>query len=124
MAASHGSAGTPRGPVTTSIASSPQWAGEEPSSYAKRTVTGHTSQCLDMTGNGTYLFDFGPVPASFNYPSARGLAFDWPLDPHFSMLPANRPARTVTQRGKRYFQIGFTVAGFSSPYSGYRAWIN
>ena len=33
------------------------------------------------------------------------------------------PPRTVTLRGKRYFQVGFTVFGFSSPYSGYRTWI-
>ena len=79
---------------------------------------------LDITGNGTYLFDFGPVPASFDYPSSpRGLAFDWPSDSRFSVVGANTATRTVTLRGKPYFQVGFTVSGFSSPYSGYRAWI-
>ena len=44
VAASHGSTGTPRGPATTSIASSAQWAGEGPSSNVTRAVTGPTSQ--------------------------------------------------------------------------------
>ena len=123
VAASHGSVGTPRGPATTSIASSAQWAGERAQLVREKDGNWtYESMPLDITGNGTYLFDFGPVAASFNYPSGpRAIAFDWPSDSHFSMLPGNRPARTVTQRGKRYFQISFTVAGFSSPYSGYRA---
>ncbi len=73
MAASHGSVGTPRGPATTSIASSPQWAGERAQLVREKDGNrAYESMPLDMTGNGTYLFDFGPVPASFNYPSGRG----------------------------------------------------
>ncbi len=38
------------------------------SSYAKRTATGHMSRYRSTSGrNGTYFFDFGPVPASFDH---------------------------------------------------------
>ena len=89
LAASHGPAGTPRGPSTTSIASSAQWAAE--GAQVARD-TGHNwayeSMPIDITGNGTYLFDFGPVPASFDYPSnPKGIAFEWPPDGHFSEVP-------------------------------------
>ncbi len=125
LAASHGSVATPGGTATTSVASSAQW-GAEGAQLVRETHGNwaYESVPIDITGNGTYLFDFGPVPASFDYPSnPRGIAFDWPSDSHFSMLPAGTPTRTVTLRGKRYFQVGFTVSGFSSPYRGYRAWI-
>ena len=124
LAASRGSVGTPGGAVTTSVASSAQWAAE--GAQLVRETHGnwaYESLPIDVVGNGTYFFDFGPVPASFNYPSnPRGIAFDWP-PARFSVVPANTQARTVTLRGKRYFQIGFTVSGFSSLYRGYRAWI-
>ena len=125
LAASHGSVATPGGTATTSVASSAQW-GAEGAQLVRETHGNwaYESIPIDITGNGTYLFDFGPVPASFDYPSnPRGIAFDWPSDSHFSVVPANTATRTVTLRGKRYFQVGFTVSGFSSPYSGYRAWI-
>ena len=125
LAASHGPTGTPRGTATTSIASSAHWAAE--GAQVARD-TGHNwayeSIPVDITGNGTYLFDFGPVPASFDYPSnPKGIAFDWPPDGHFSVVGANTAPRTVALRGKRYFQVGVTVFQFSSPYTGYRAWI-
>ena len=96
-----------------------------PSSYATRHGNwAYESIPIDITGNGTHLFDFGPVPASFDYPSnPKGLAFDWPSDGHFSVVPANSVMHTVTLRGKRYFQIGFSIFHFSSPYRGYRAWM-
>jgi len=124
VAASHGSTGTPRGPATTGVASSVQWAGE--GAQLER-VTGrhwaYESIPIDVKGNGTYVFDFGPVPASFDYPSnPSGIAFEWPPDGRFSEVSTTRP-RTVTVRGKRYLQIGFSVFHLSSPYRGYRAWI-
>ena len=125
LAASHGSVGTLGGTVTSGVASSAQWAAE--GARLVRETHGnwaYESIPIDVVGNGTYFFDFGPVPQSFNYPSnPKGMAFDWPPDSHFSVVPANTRARIVTLRGKRYFQIGFTMSGFSSPYRGYRAWI-
>ena len=124
VAASHGSAGTPRGPATTSIASSAQWAGEGPQLERD---TGrnwaYESIPIDVKGNGTYFFNFGPVPASFDYPSSpSGIAFDWPSDSRFSIVGATAP-HYVALRGKRYVQMGFSVSNFSSPYRGYKAWI-
>ena len=123
LAASHGSVGTPGGTATTSVASSAQWAAE--GAQLVRETHGnwaYESLPLDIAGNGTYLFDFGPVPASFDYPSdPGGIAFDWP--PAAPQHVASRDANVYRDpAGKRYFQVGFTVSGFSSPYSGYRAW--
>ncbi len=117
---------TPAGTTTTttSIASSARWAAE--GAQLVRETHGnwaYESVPIDITGNGTYLCDFGPVPASFDYPSnPEDIAFDWP-PAHFSMGPVGTPTRTVTLRGTRYFQVGFTVFRFLSPYGGYRAWI-
>ena len=124
VAASHGSTGTPRGPATTSVASSAQWAGR--GAQLERDTGRHwayESIPIDVKGNGRYFFDFGPVPASFDYPSnPSGIAFDWPSDPRFSVVGATAP-HYVALRGKRYVQMGFSVSHFSSPYRGYRAWI-
>ena len=82
VAASHGSTGTPRRPATTSVASSVQWAGG--GAQLKRVTGRHWAYepiPIDVKGNGTYVFDFGPVPASFDYPSKpSGIAFEWPPD--------------------------------------------
>ena len=125
LAASHSSVATPGGTATTSVASSAQWAAE--GAQLVRETHGnwaYESIPIDITGNSTYVFDFGPIPVSFDYPSnPRGIAFDWPPDTRFSVVGANKPTRTVTLRGKRYFQVGMTVFHLSSPYSGYRAWI-
>ncbi len=124
LAASHGSVATPGGTATTSVASSAQWAAE--GAQLVRETHGnwaYESVPIDITGKGTYLFDFGPVSASFDYPSnPRGIAFDWPSDGRFSIVGATAP-HYVALRGKRYVQMGFSVFHFSSPYRGYRAWI-
>ena len=120
LAASHGSVATPGGTVTTSVASSAHWSAEGAQLVRETHANwAYESIPLDITGDGTYLFDFGPVPGSFDYPShPTGMAFDWPPDSHFSVVPGGTPARIATLRGKRYFQIGFTISSFSSPYSG------
>ena len=126
VAASHGSIGTPGRTVATSVASSAQWAAEGAQLILDKDNGNwaYESVPIDITGNGTHLFDFGPVPASFDYPSnPNALAFDWPSDGHFSVVPANSVMHTVSLRGKRYFQIGFSIFHFSSPYRGYRAWM-
>ncbi len=92
LAASHGSVGTLGGTVTSGVeASSAQWAAE--GARLVRETHGnwaYESIPIDVVGNGTYFFDFGPVPQSFNYPSnPKGMAFDWPPDSHFSVVPAN-----------------------------------
>ena len=124
VAASHGPAGTPRGPATTSIASSAQWAreGTQLGRDSGRNWA-YESIPIDVKGNGRYFFDFGPVPASFDYPSnPSGISFDWPSDSRFSVVGATAP-HYVALRGKRYVQMGFSVSHFSRPYRGYRAWI-
>ncbi len=73
LSASHGSVATPGGTATTRVASSVQWAAE--GGQLVRETHGnwaYESIPIDITGNGTNLFDFGPVHASFDYPSARG----------------------------------------------------
>ena len=80
LAASHGSTATPGGTATTSVASSAQWAAEG-AQLERETGRNwaYESIPIDVKGNGTYFFDFGPVPASFDYPSSpSGIAFDWP----------------------------------------------
>jgi hypothetical protein len=77
---------------------------------------------IDVTKNGDYAINFGPVAISFDYPvHPTGIAYDWPPDAAFSVY-ANG-SRTVTLGGKRFFQVGITVSGLSRPYSGFRAWI-
>ena len=66
--------------------------------------------------------DFGPTPASFDYPvHPIGIAYDWPSDGHFSLV-INR-SKLTTLGGKRYYQVSVTVWNSSSSYRGYRAWI-
>ena len=124
LAASHGSVGTPRGPATTSIASSAQWAAE--GAQLERETHGnwaYESVPVDIKENGAYFFDFGLLSASFDYPSnPRGIAFDCPADRRFSIVGATAP-HYVALGGRRYVQIGFSVFHFSSPYNGYKAWI-
>ena len=125
LAASHGSVATPGGTATTSVASSAQWAAEGAQLILDKNNGNwaYESVPTDITRNGTYLLDFGPVPASFDYPSnPRGIVFDWPSDTRFSVVGATAP-HYVALRGKRYVQMGFSVFHFSSPSSGYRAWI-
>jgi ABC-type phosphate transport system substrate-binding protein len=139
VAASHGpkQARHPAAAAATShVASSAQWAAEGAtliqgvltngkatynSSY-KNGNWAYESVPIEVTKNGDYLVDFGPVPVSFDYPAhPKGIAFDWPPDAAFSIY-ANG-SRTVTLGGRRFFQVGITVSGLSRPYESFRAWI-
>ena len=116
LAASHGSVGTPGGAVTTSVASSAQWAAE--GAQLVRETHGnwaYESLPIDVVGNGTYFFDFGPVPASFNYPSnPRGIAFDWP--PRALQRRASQYASAYRDRaGQTVFPDRFHRVGLFEP---------
>ena len=120
VAASRGSTGTPRGPATASIASSAQWAGE--GAQLERDTGrnwAYESIPIDVKGNGTYLFDFGPVPASFDYPSRpEGITFDWPSDSHFSMWPATTPPLYRDPAGQTVFPGRFHRVQLFQPLHG------
>ena len=72
LAASHGSVAMPGNSATTSVASSAQW-GAEGAQLVRETHGNwaYESIPIDITGNGTYLFDFGPVPLVSTTPRTR-----------------------------------------------------
>ena len=65
---------------------------------------------VDVTANGTYSLDFGPVAAGFNYPiNPKAMVYDWPSDGGFSIGGANKAMDTIFLAVKRHFQISFTA---------------
>ena len=121
---------------TTSVASSPLWAAEgkrlelavsesnEPT-YNKAYEDGkwaYESSPVNVTGNGPYTLNFGPLATTFNYPTVpRAIAYDWPPDSRFSAVADS--INTVTIDGKRYLQVDVTISNFSVAYRAYTAWI-
>lgn len=123
--------------TTTNIAGSAEWSAEgaqlikdvlaSAPDTGNRTYNNgdwaYESVPIDITGNGEYIVDFGPVPASFDYPlHPTGITFDWPSDGQFSVV-VNSGVDRVISHGDIYVQMRFAVSRFSAPYTGYRAWI-
>jgi hypothetical protein len=131
IAAPHSSKGAPHEPppaATVYFASTAKWAAEGAKlvngvlTQGKGSVNttyrngnwAYESRPVDVTKDGSYTLDFGPVPTSFDYPAhPKGISYDWPPDATFSAFADG--CRTVTQSGKKYFQVGITVSGLSSP---------
>lgn len=90
-------------------------------------VFAYQSLPIDITRNGIYHLDFGPVSSSFN-PKPRpldpfALAFDFPSNRRFMIVPGGLPSSTVMINGKRYFPIEVTVSALIAPYPQFTCWI-
>jgi hypothetical protein len=83
----------------------------------------YQSQPVDITRAGSYILNFGPVDAKFDYPvSPQAIVFDFPPDTKFSVTPAGKTGM-VTLNGKRYLQAEVAVTNFSAPYCSLTGWI-
>jgi hypothetical protein len=83
----------------------------------------YQSQPVDITRAGSYILNFGPVDAKFDYPvSPQAVVFDFPPDTKFSVTPAGKTGM-VTLNGKRYLQAEVAVTNFSAPYCSLTGWI-
>ena len=122
--------------TSTSVASSAQWAAQgtqlkqfalagTDDTYNKTYKNGdwaYRSLSTNITGDGTYVLDFGPVDPSFDYPlHPTGISYDWPPDTDFSVTLNSVTDATIA--GKKYFQADITVSHFFSSYPGFNAWI-
>jgi eukaryotic-like serine/threonine-protein kinase len=123
---------------TTLVAQSPEWA--EEGERLIRSVVGmqlpegesdfaYESSPVDITADGTYTLDFGPVSSSFNpdptEPGPDGgfaLSYEMPPDVHF-IIAADGGGSLVTLNGETYFQIQAQVSQLTSPYPQFTGWI-
>jgi hypothetical protein len=82
----------------------------------------YQSNAIDITGDGDYVLDFGPVDNDFDYPnSPTSVAFNFPSDTEFTILPSGSVG-VVTVDGKRYFRVHMRVTNFKESYSQMTAW--
>jgi hypothetical protein len=78
---------------------------------------------VDISANGRYTLEFGPLGKIFDFPSnPKAVVFDFPSDIHFVVLP-NGKASTVAVDGKRYFKVGISVTKLTRSYQEMTAWI-
>jgi hypothetical protein len=88
----------------------------------------YASQNLDLYGAGPYTLDFGPVPASFNWPKTI-TAFAVEAPPGWNVIQARgRSAgpHMATVGGQRFLQGRYTVsaiAGQAGTCRGFKVWI-
>lgn len=130
--------------TVTYFSQSPQWAAEgvrlteakqqgaasDPSDFSGSTNAGdnyfaYQSLPVDITGDGTYLLDFGPLDSGFNYPqSPSGYNTEWPPDSFkmFQISPIGTPT-IITINGQPYLQTQVKVSNFSATYPQFTAWI-
>lgn len=94
-----------------------------PSGVIVQTPFAYQSLPVDISGDGNYAFDFGPLNSSFNWPTDPfGFALQWPDS--FAGAVRSSPTvnpRTVQINGSPYFQIGVDVTGVSC--TGLTLWI-
>ena len=75
----------------------------------------YSSQPVDLRGDGSYTFDFGPLPANFAWPSPD-LVFSvqWPGDFKGRVLAPQSPEKVVAKPdGSRYLEAVLPVDGAS-----------
>ena len=78
---------------------------------------------VDVSADGQYELEFGPLDPAFNYPeNPTGVVFDFPSDIHFTIMPTGK-ASTVIVGEKRYFKVEVSVTNLTRPYTGMTAWI-
>jgi hypothetical protein len=97
-------------------------ANDGPTGTLTQTPFAYESLPQDVTAaDGTYTFDFGPLSASFNWPTDPfGVGYYWPPDWLADVSPAGPPS-IVTLRGQRFFQEELSVSGPTC--SGLAIWI-
>jgi hypothetical protein len=123
---------------TTLVAQSPAWAQE--GERLLRAVAGmhlpegesdfaYESLPVNITTDGTYTLDYGPVSSTFNpVPTDPGpdggfaVSYEMPPDIHF-LIAADRGGSLVTLNDETYFQIQVQVSQLSAPYPQFTGWI-
>ena len=113
VAATHGPTGTPRGPATTSIASSAQWAAEgDPVARDTGGSWAYESIPIDITGKGRYFFDLArSQPVSTTPPTPRAYRLTGLLMAASAMWGPLAASRCLA--GQKVLQMGFSVCNFS-----------
>jgi len=85
----------------------------------------YQSSPINITGNGSYLLNCGPVASYFNFPqSPMGFGTEYPLDTLNYFTPAFGVASMVTIDGQQYLQIPMTVSNFAQTYPQFSIWIS
>lgn len=83
----------------------------------------YQSTPVDITSNGNYTLDYGPVDDSFDFPKNPGaVVFDFPSDMKFLISPFGR-GEIATINGHRYFRQQVQVSKFKAAYSQLTGWI-
>jgi hypothetical protein len=80
---------------------------------------------VNITGNGVYYLDYGPVSSSFN-PTPRPLSpftlsYDFPQNARF-MIDVHG-GTLMSLKGGRYYQAQARVTQFAAPYPHFTGWI-
>ena len=108
-----------------------EYAASDPSGFAGSANAGdnyfaYQSLPVDITGNGTYQLDFGPLDSGFNFPqSPSGYNTEWPPDCYTMFRVANTGIPSiVTIDGQQYLQTPIVISNFSAPYLQFTAWIS
>ena len=81
---------------------------------------------VNITGNGVYYLDYGPVSSSFN-PTPRPLSpftlsYDFPQNARF-MIDMHGGGTLMSLKGGRYYQAQARVTQFAAPYPHFTGWI-
>jgi hypothetical protein len=91
--------------------------------FANAAPFAYQSLPVDISIDGRYLLQFGPLDSEFDYPkSPTAVVYDFPADIKFVVVPTGK-TRTATSSGKRYFEAEVSVTDLKHPYHGMTAWI-
>ncbi len=93
----------------------------------------YQSAPVNITHDGTYTLDYGPVDDHFVLPvphstapgkpiTGFGIAFDFPSDASFQ-TSVDGGGSVVTLNGHRYFQERVAVSNLTTPYPDFTGWI-
>jgi hypothetical protein len=138
------SSGSQSSPVTSNPATKPPpgWAAEglrltraEIAAHVKSSDGDFAYQSIpvNLTHDGTYTLDYGPIDNHFVLPAphstppgkpvtAFSIAFDFPSDASFHATP-DGGGSTVTLNGRRYYQTQISVSNVTAPYDDFTGWI-
>jgi hypothetical protein len=123
-----GQAGTST--TTTDLAQSPKWSAEATrlvhaetgtSAHKSNVYFAYQSRPVDITHDGIYTLDYGPVDKYFavhRFP----IAFEFPSDAHFQVTFTS-DGSIVILNGQPYFQQREAVANLPAPYKDFTGWI-
>ncbi len=123
--------------MTTEQTQTAQWAAEGSRLIAAKAANAQSSNVqalntgnfayqslpIDVTQNGTYTVEFGPLDPQFVQSPPTGYAIEYPGDIQFHAVPAMQPGEVVTLNGENYWQIQIEVTNFVAPYSYFAMWL-